>query len=254
MTVESHPQIYNSIGIGYRKRRVPDHRIAAQIERALGDAGTVCNVGAGTGSYEPVNRDVTAVEPSQTMINQRSSTNRVVCASAESMPFTENQFDATMAVLSVHHWIDAKAGLAEMKRISKRQVILTFDPDMMDSLWLIRDYLPESGEFERRRAVPIREIVDVLKPARVEPVDIPWDCEDGFQGAYWRRPEAYLNPDVRAAISTFAQLPAIVVSNAIRRLTNDLESGEWQVQNADILELDSMDLGYRMVVSESHRD
>ena len=128
-SVASH--VYDSIGDGYRTDRVPERRIAARIKEALGNATTVCNVGAGAGSYEPDDCDVTAVEPSQTMIAQRTSTNRVVRCSAESMPFADGAFDASMAVLTIHHWTNARAGLAEMQRISHRQVVFTFDPEMI---------------------------------------------------------------------------------------------------------------------------
>lgn len=251
MVLDSNPRIYDSIGTGYRQLRVPDRRIFARIQQALGDARTVCNVGAGAGSYEPDDRHVTAVEPSPTMIAQRTSSNRVVRASAENMPFADDEFDAAMAVLTIHHWTNAREGLAEMRRISRRQVIFTFDPDFCDSLWLVRDYLPEIAKFEHRRAIPIRRIIDSLNNVSVETVEIPFDCSDGFQGAYWRRPSEYLQADVRAAISTLMQLPQDIVSRALRRLSQDLQSGEWQRRYNHLIERESLDLGYRLVVVQS---
>jgi SAM-dependent methyltransferase len=247
--MKSNPQVYDSIGDGYRRRRLPDPRIAAQIVAALGNAKTVCNVGAGSGSYEPLDREVTAVEPSQTMIDQRRTSFPVVRATAEQLPFPEKHFDAAMAVLTVHHWSDAHKGLTEMQRVSRRQVVLAFDPEMVDSLWLVSDYLPEIAELERQRAIPIELIADRLYPARVETITVPWDCLDGFQAAYWRRPEEYLKPDVRAAISSIAQLSASIVSRAMQRLSRDIASGQWYQRYSYLMDVDEMDYGYRLVVS-----
>jgi SAM-dependent methyltransferase len=251
MTIQTHPQIYDSIGHGYSDQRVPDDRVASRILHALGDAQTVCNVGAGTGSYEPTDRTVTAVEPSQTMIMQRRNENRVICASAENLPFANNEFDASMAVLTIHHWPDVRAGLAEMRRVSRRQVIFTFDPDRVDSLWLVRDYLPEIIELDRKRAVPLHVIQETLQVVSIEPVKIPFDCTDGFQGAYWRRPQEYLKPEVRAAISTLAQLPQDIVSRGMNQLSQDLQSGHWHKRYSNLLDCESLDLGYRLVVADS---
>jgi len=252
MTTPSHPQIYETIGLQYRKRRKPDPRIAQQIFLALGDASTVCNIGAGTGSYEPTDREVTAVEPSSVMISQRSSDCPVVCSPAEDLPFEDNEFDAAMAILSVHHWQDPAKGLAEMQRVSRRQVVFTFDPALQGDLWLVSDYLPEILEFERDRALPIATIASCLGANRVESVPIPWDCTDGFQAAYWRRPEEYLNPEVQATISTLAQLPEDVIADAMRRLSCDLESGNWSKRYAALLDFEEMDFGYRLLIAESN--
>lgn len=253
MTQPSHPKVYDSIGTQYRRRRAPDARIAARIVNSLGDARRVCNVGAGTGSYEPNDREVVAVEPSQTMIDQRTSTNPVECATAESLPFADNSFDAAMAVLSVHHWEQPSAGLAEMRRIAARQVVFTFDPDLQSELWLVRDYLPEILEMEQARAISIAGIADCLDRPLVESVPVPWDCVDGFQGAYWRRPEMYLEPEVQACMSTLAQLPTNVVQRAMTQLATDLEDGTWQQRNGHLLQLDELDLGYRLIVSDNNR-
>ena len=184
----SHPEIYDSIGRGYRDNRIPDRRIAAAIRTALGDAGSVCNVGAGAGSYEPLDLKVTAVEPSARMISQRSDEFPVVQAVAENLPFEDLAFDASMACLTIHHWLDVEAGLREMSRIAPRQVIFTFDPDAIYSFWLVRDYLPDVIELDRDRSVPMSKISSTLNVRQVLPVQIPWDCTDGFLAAYWRRP------------------------------------------------------------------
>lgn len=241
--------VYDQIGQGYKNLRIPDPRIAAQINSALGDAQTICNVGAGTGSYEPIDRKVTAVEPSELMISQRTNSNRVVHAFAEDLPFEDNKFDASMSVLSVHHWTDARKGLEEMRRVSRRQVIFTFDPACIDDLWLVRDYLPEIKPFEMKRALPIEQFAEVLNVERILKVLIPSDCSDGFQAAYWQRPSAYLDPRVQASISTLAQLPSSVVSSAMAKLKQDIENGQWQQKYKSLFERKEMDFGYRLIIA-----
>ncbi len=247
----SHPKVYDAIGGGYRRFRVPDPRIAAQIRKAIGDATTVCNVGAGTGSYEPTDLNVIPVEPSERMIQQRDDPQRVVCARAEALPFEDKAFDVAMAVLTVHHWVDQAKGLKEMQRISHRQVILTFDPQLVDTFWLVRDYLPEFADFDKARAPAIESYGAVLGDCRMDPVMVPWDCTDGFLTAYWRRPERYLDPDARHVISTFSQFPADIVSAAIKRLAGDLDSGAWEQRYAHLRERELMDFGYRLIIAQS---
>lgn len=155
-----------------------------------------------------------------------------------------------MAVLSVHHWQDPVKGLGEMRRVSRRQVVFTFDPALQGELWLVRGYIPEILELERERTLPIEAIASCLEAERVELVPIPWDCSDGFQVAYWRRPSEYLNPEVQATISTLAQLPADIVSRAMDRLSRDLASGEWATQYSNLLDREEMDFGYRLIIAE----
>ena len=240
---------YDAIGAGYASMRRPDPRIAAQIEAALGGAASVCNVGAGAGSYEPEARNVHAVEPSLTMIHQRRSRGNVTRGRAEALPFADGAFEAAMAVLTVHWW-DAPRGLAELCRVAPRRVLITFDPDLQGSLWLVRDYLPELVQ-DWGQALSIDAISAALGGARVETVPVPADCTDGFLAAYWRRPERYLDPAVRASISALALLPAAVIEPALVRLASDLESGAWADRNRSILSRDAMDFGYRLIISES---
>lgn len=251
MEQSSHPQIYDSIGEGYRQFRVPDPRIARQIHHAIGNVSTVCNVGAGTGSYEPDDLMVTPVEPSKRMIQQRDDSELVICACAEDLPFDDREFDVAMAVLTVHHWTDQVKGLSEMRRVSHRQVIMTLDPLMIDSFWLVRDYLPEIAEFDKKRVLPINTFHAVLGSCQVSPVMIPWDCTDGFLAAYWRRPEQYLDPNVRSAISPFAQLPTDTVASAITRLASDIKSGAWTQRYSVLSNHNEMDFGYRLIVAEN---
>jgi SAM-dependent methyltransferase len=250
MPQASHPRVYDSIGAGYAAMRVPDPRIAARIHSALGDAETVCNLGAGAGSYEPRDRRVTAVEPSPAMIAQRRG-GEPVRAIAENLPFLDGAFDAAMGILTVHHWLDIDAGLAEMRRIAPCCVLFTFDPHLQGSLWLIRDYFPSVIEFEHGRHPSIDYVAERLGADRVEPVPIAWDCTDGFQAAYWRRPERYLDANVRASISTFARRSEEELAPGLRALAEDLRSGAWNNRYGELLERDEMDFGYRLIVREA---
>lgn len=237
---------YDTIGQGYQQRRVPDPRLAAAIHAALGDAQTVVNVGAGTGSYEPTDRAVTAVEPSGVMIAQRpSGAAPVVQASAETLPFPDGSFDAAMAVLTIHHWDDVKAGLAEMQRVARRVVILTWDP-AQDGFWLTAEYVPGILALDRVLFPSLDAITAVLGQCSVEPLPIPADCTDGFTGAYWRRPEAYLDAAVRGAMSSFARVDA---QEGLDRLAVDLTSGRWHERYGHLLDVKALDLGYRLVVA-----
>lgn len=229
---------------------MPDPRIASQIRAALGDAQSVCNVGAGTGSYEVTGRSVVAVEPSRGMIQQRQG-GAIVRAVAEALPFSDHAFDACMAVLTLHHWRDVLRGIAEMCRIAPRRVVLTFDPACLEDLWLVRDYVPALADLDRERSPSIDLIAGALGADRVEPVRVPWDCTDGFLAAYWRRPQLYLEPDARACISGLSLLPPGEVEEAMQRLADDPESGEWARRNAHLLERQEMDYGYRLLVAGS---
>ncbi len=237
---------YDTIGKSYSDLRRPDPRIAAQIHTHLGDARTVVNVGAGTGSYEPAGKLVTAVEPSAEMIGKRASgAHAVVQANAEKLPFEDDSFDAAMAVLTVHHWTDQKAGISEMRRVSRGPVvILTFDPEARP--WLT-DYLPSLAALDQEQMPPMQRYAEWLGEVAVETVPIPHDCLDGFLYAYWRRPEAYLDPHIRSGSSSFWALPD--VEDGLERLKSDLESGVWAERYADLLKLDDYDAGYRLIVT-----
>ena len=240
--------IYDEIGRTYASTRRPDPRIAAAIRAALGEAGSVVNVGAGAGSYEPA-QTVLAVEPSAAMIAQRPpGAAPAVQATAERIPLADGACDAALAVLTIHHWADQRRGVAEMRRVAGRVVILTWDPGYAEAFWLVRDYMPESTALDQRRMPPIAHVCDWMGGAEVIPVPVPHDCVDGFFGAYWRRPEAYLDPRVRAGMSNLAQLGA-PVDRAVAALRADLESGAWRRRNRDLLDLDEVDLGYRLLVS-----
>ncbi len=244
---------YDRIGRSYTTTRRTEPRIADRLHRALGDARGVLNVGAGTGSYEPSDREVVAVEPSPTMIAQRPpGVAPVVQAVAEHLPFPDRAFDATLAVFTVHHWREPTRGLAELARVAHRQVFLSFDAAFDDRFWLVDDYFPEirgldtSGEDHDATA-----IADVLDVRRVEPVPVPADCVDGFAACYWNRPEAYVDPDVQAGISCLALLDAEVLARGTERLRADLASGAWDARHGYLRTLPERDFGYVLVVAGS---
>jgi SAM-dependent methyltransferase len=240
--------IYDEIGRTYASTRRPDPRIDAAVRAALGDARTVVNVGAGAGSYEPP-QTVLAVEPSAEMIAQRpQGAAPAVQAAAEHLPLPDGAYDAALAILTIHHWTDPPLGVSELRRVAGRVVIVTWDPDYAEAFWLVRDYLPESAAFDRGRMPPIAQVRGWMGGAEVTPLPVPHDCVDGFFGAFWRRPEAYLDPRVRAGISNLAQLGA-PVDRAVAALRADLASGAWHERNGELLRLEELDLGYRLLAS-----
>ncbi len=239
---------YDRIGVGYDQIRRPDPRLAALINEALGGARAVVNVGAGAGSYEPAIARVVAVEPSAVMLAQHHGTGRVQ-GTAEALPFADKVFDAAMAIMTIHHWTDLFAGLAEMRRVADRQMVFTWDKDHDEELWIVSEYLPEIRDLEHARFPPLDAVVHALGGGTVREFPIPHDFTDGYQPAFWRRPEAYLDPAVRAASSTFAILPNHIVEPAMRRLQADLTSGAWTCRHEDLLDRDSLDYGYRLIVS-----
>jgi len=236
---------YDTIGIDYANLRKPDPRIAAMIDRAVGDARTVLNVGAGSGSYEPEGRLVTAVEPSIEMIRQRPAmAGPAVQGSAESLPFADDSFDAAMAVNTVHHWSDKAKGFSELRRVTRGPIVLlTFDPRFRD-IWLL-DYFPKLAMLDDANMPQIADYEGWLGAVEVTPVPVPHDCADGFLYAYWRRPGAYLDAKVRAAMSSFHALGD--VTEGLERLRADLDSGAWAKQHGVLLDLEALDVGYRLV-------
>ena len=241
--------LYERIGGGYARHRRSDPRIVAQIDRALGDARSVVNVGAGTGSYEPDGRRVAAVEPSAVMLAQRAAhAAPAVRGIAEALPIADQAVDATLAVLTLHHWGDLHAGVRELQRVSRRQVVLHFVPGQ--PFWLADEYLQDVRDLETAGIPTVDEVADLLGAARVEVVPVPPDCVDGFFSAFWRRPHAYLDPAVRASISYLAQLEPDTLAPGLERLRTDLDSGAWARRHADLLAQDEFDGGYRLLVAD----
>jgi SAM-dependent methyltransferase len=247
--------LYDSIGRGYADVRRPDPRIGARLHAGLGDAATVLNVGAGAGSYEPTDRFVVAVEPSWAMLRQRvPGAAPAVQAVAGALPFGDGVFDGALALLTVHHWPDPVAGLREVRRVVAGPVVVfTFDKAVHDRQWLVTDYLPAMADLDVAHP-PSAEIADALGGGVVEELPIPADCTDGFCHAWWRRPDAYLDPAVRAGISGIARLPSDVVDEGMDRLGHDLASGAWHRRHADLLARDEIDAGYRIVIARQDGD
>ena len=246
----SSAQLYDTIGTSYTVTRRTEPRIAARIWDALGDARTVVNVGAGTGSYEPPDRYVLAVEPSVLMRSQRPpAAAPCLAGSAENLPFDDNSFDAAMAVCTLHHWQDPVAGLREMRRVARRVVVFLFDTSEPSQFWLNRDYLPEFAALRACRLLASETDLAGAINARLEPVPIPWDCADGFFEAYWRRPEAYLDENVRRGVSVWDAVGPDVEQRAVRSLRQDLASGRWAERNLDLVDLDAAELGARLLIA-----
>jgi SAM-dependent methyltransferase len=239
-------QIYDTIGLGYRTFRQPDPRIAAQIWAAVGEAERIVNVGAGTGSYEQGGRGLVAVEPSAVMAQGRDEVVPFVRAVAEHLPFPDDSFDVALALMTVHHWLDIRGGLAELRRVASRQVIFTFDPALHDSLWVFSEYVPAARGLADH--TPVDVVTDALVTSRVEIVPVPADCTDGFAAAYWRRPEQYLLPLARSNISAFARLDQGLIEPGMAQLQRDLASGVWLERHMDLLTMDQFDAGLRLVI------
>jgi SAM-dependent methyltransferase len=246
---------YDELGRGYSTARRTDSRIAAHVEAALGEARTVLNVGAGTGSYEPGSRELTAVEPSAVMIAQRpEGAAPVIQASAEALPFEDDSFDVAMAIISDHHWRDREAGLAEMRRVARdRVLLLNADPAAAGRFWLTRDYLDNLDGLitsrHREEGSWRDELQASLGEVELRPVPVPHDCVDGFYQAFWRRPDAYLEPRVRDGTSVFRMLPEARVDKAIRQLSRDLSDGTWEARYGDLLQQPELDVGLRLVIA-----
>lgn len=245
--------LYDQIGHAYTSTRRPEPRIASAIHSRLGRARSVVNIGAGAGAYEPAGPHLVAVEPSWQMIRQRARVvSPVVRAVAEALPFGSDTFDVAMAVLTLHHWTNWRTGIAEMKRVAKRVVVLAFDVDALDRFWLTADYFPGIAALDRRRSPSIDEIRDELGECAADPVPVPHDCADGLLAAFWRRPGMYLDPGVRAGISGFAMLDEPAVARGHARLDADLQSGAGERRYGHLRSLDAIDAGYRLLATDSN--
>jgi len=241
---------YERHGRAYARHRRPDPRIAARIHAALGDARTVLNVGAGAGSYEPGDRWVLAVEPSAAMRAQRPvGAAPALDARAEALPFDDDAFDAAMACVTIHHWQPPQAGLAELRRVARGPVVVfTFELDALPA-WQ-QQHLHEGLVVERPRFPAIADVAAALGGrTRVEHIPTPGDCEDGFFEAFWRRPEALLDPAIRASQSMWALLEPGVEERIVARLDEALSSGAWDAEHGHLRDLDSYDGALRLVIS-----
>ena len=248
----SRAPVYDRIGESYARGRRADPQIEQPIWAALGGARTVLNVGAGSGSYEPRGPHVVAVEPSVVMIAQRPRGSApAVRAVAEALPFPDRTFDAAMGVLTMHHWADRDRGLAEMRRVARRVVLFLRDPARARPWWL-GHYFPATARLEAARETPLAEIARVLGPLDVTPVPIPGTCTDGFNGAYWRRPRAILDPAVWGPMSALSMIPDADRALGMSRLRADLDSGAWDQRFGHLLGLAELDLGYCAAVTREN--
>lgn len=238
--------IYNKIGNYYALGRRVDPYIESQIHAKLKGAASVLNLGAGTGSYEPSDVAVTAVEPSEAMIIQRKkSSTPVLQAYAESLPFESDSFSHCMTILSMHHWNDRKKAFAEIKRVTRdRFVAVTWDPDS-EPFWLTRDYFAEIHDIDKNIFPCLSEFEDSFENIEVSVLKIPANCTDGFLAAFWKRPEAYLDELVRVNISTFTRITKL--KEGLDQLQNDIQTGAWQLRNSELSENEFIDAGYRII-------
>ena len=242
---------YEQHGRAYTRHRRADPRIAARIHAALGDARTVLNVGAGSGSYEPDDRWVLAVEPSATMRAQRPpGAAPAIDARAEALPLDDGAVDAAMACVTVHHWEPPEAGLRELRRVARGPVVVfTFELESLPA-WQ-KDLLREGLEIEMPRFPSMERIAAALGGrTRVERIPTPADCQDGFFEAFWNRPEALLDDGVRASQSMWALLPPGVEERIVARLREALESGAWDAEHGHLRSRSELDGALRLVVSE----
>ena len=244
---------YDHIGQGYARTRRPDPRLRELIDHALGDAATVVEVGAGTGSYEPARRHVIAIEPSDVMAAQRPRhLAPALRADAAHVPLRDGSVDAALAVLTVHHWHpDTEMGVRELRRVARGPVVIvTFDTDVSEQLWMIRDYLPEVAEQDRRDFPSLEQLGHWLGPGtlRVEPVPVFRDTPDWTFASLWAHPERALDPEVTAGTSGFARLAPDVRARATAALERDLAAGEWDRRHGHLRSLDKLDAGQRLLV------
>jgi SAM-dependent methyltransferase len=240
---------YDRIGINYSDFRRPDPQLEAAIWAALGDARSVVNVGAGTGSYEPRDREVIAVEPSPVMIAQRPpGAAAAIEGVAESLPLGDSSVDAAMGVLTIHHWSDLDAGLAEMRRVARRRIVLlTLDAETIAKAWIVKDYFPKAGELDREVMPSMATLRAKLPGAEIEPLPVPRGCLDGFTIARWDRPELLLDPEVRRASSIWHRMPREATERGLERLRAELESGGWDEKYGRLRTQAELDIGLRLV-------
>ena len=243
---------YDSFGQKYSGHRQTDPRIAKHVFDELSDSETVLNVGAGSGSYEPEDKFVIAIEPSAVMRKQRLGNNKspAINAKADNIPFDDNSFDAVTAMVTVHHWPDMKKGLQELKRVARKKVIvMTFDPDKLDDFWNA-EYFPEVIEIERKRYPSNQLVIEALGGnCEVKRIPIPFDCCDGFQEAFYGRPEAFLSKDVRINQSAWGFLPIGKEEEIVTRLADDLASGNWDKKHGHHRKMEEFTCALTLIVA-----
>lgn len=245
---------YDTIGDGYAQTRQEDPAIRDRLHAALGEARTVLNVGAGTGSYEPTDRHVIAVEPSDVMAAQRPRhLAPSIRATADDLPLRDQSVDAAMAILSLHHWDHCEQGVRELRRVTRGPVILlTYDAEVSARMWLVADYLPETAETDRKTFPPPEQLGEWLGGEfTVETIPVSRHCKDWMLGSFWAHPERVLDPQARAGTSGFARLSADVEERVVTAVEQDLKSGAWDERHGQLRQLESYDAGLRLVVGSA---
>ncbi len=245
---------YDAIGQEYSSTRREDPRLRDRIHAALGDSRSVVNVGAGTGSYEPVDRHVIAIEPSDVMADQRPA-ERVPAlrGTAAPLPLRDRSVDAAMAVLTIHHWDDQQElGVRELRRVARGPVVIvTYDPDVCAEMWLYRDYLPEAAALDRATFPSVNTLVDWLGGSvQVEPVLNSRDTPDWTLGSFWAHPERVLDDAARRATSAFARMEPVVLDRVVGAVERDLQDGTWEARNGELRHLADYDVGMRLIVAQ----
>lgn len=249
---------YDEIGRGYAHTRREDPRLRDLIADALADSRTVVNVGAGTGSYEPTDRHVIAIEPSDVMAAQRPDhLAPAIRGSAAPLPLRDRSVDAAMAVLTVHHWDDQReAGVRELRRVARGPVVIvTIDPTVSATMWLQRDYAPEIAALDDATVPAIDDVCRWLGGhVAVEPIPTPRDTPDWTLASFWAHPERLLDAQACQATSALARLEPAVLARIVAEVQRDLRDGTWDERNGDLRDLDELDVGLRLVVARPATD
>lgn len=243
---------YDEIGTGYARTRREDPVLRERIHAALGDARTIVNVGAGAGSYEPRDRHVIAIEPSDVMAAQRPpDAAPAIRASAGELPLRDDSVDAAMAILTIHHWdAERERGVRELRRVARGPVVIvTYDPLAEADMWLMRDYLPEVAALDAEIFPPPEQLLEWLGGGTLEPLPVSRDTSDWTLGSFWAHPERVLDPEARAATSGFARMDEAVVARVVAAVERDLADGTWDARNGALRELGEFDVGMRLVVA-----
>lgn len=253
--------IYDSIGQSYSKFRLPDPRIVDTLVNLLQlePGSLVADIGAGTGNYSRAIAErgffLYAVEPSSVMRLQATQHPRVqwLTGYAEDIPLPTSSVDSVICILASHHFSNLEKAIREMNRVARSGAIifLTFDPRVGEKLWVV-DYFPSLWEDAFRVFPPLIDVVAIIEAntqrmVEIFPLMLPHNLTDMFFAAGWRRPESYLNPDVRAGISALSLADASIVETGVNLLKEHLDSGQWDTKYGEILKLEAFDAGYRFL-------